>query len=1024
MSRLILVLSLLSLAATAQSIRGWIAGATAPGARVKLVSAETARARELVADSAGRFQLLNVAPGEYTVEITAPGFATLTRSVTLGLNQEIELEAPLARTGERQQVEVRGSAPLLRTESAAQGGLLTNQQIVDLPLDGRNYYELALLLPGVSPAAQGSAGSVRGDFAVSVNGARDDANLFSLDGAYNGDPKLNGAAITSPVDGIREFEVATSGYDASFSRNAGGQVNVALKSGSNSLHGTAYEFFRNAALDARNFFAPAGEPDPRYQRNQFGGSLGGPIRKDRTFFFADYEGRLAREGFARRTNVPSLAERNGDFSANPYPVIDPYTQMPFPGNRIPNNRLDPIGVRIAALYPLPNRNVPGQNYASAPVGLDDSHTTDLRIDHSLSGRDELMGRYSYSNRDFSQPFSGAAFPQFPGYGTNAPRQAHNAVIGETHTFSPVLINEARVAFSRLSLDVTSQNQATNLNAQVGLPNLWTNSRDNGLSYITVLGYSPLGDEYNNPQRGVTNTYQLTDQVTWSRGSHIYKFGGEIRKLEQNAFRDVQSRGFINFIGFTGNALSELLQGMPAISGGARLDNPQHLRTESYSLFAQSTHKVSRDLTITAGARYEYNSPAVDPADRANLYDVSTGALTPVGANGMPRAGYRPDRNNFGPRIGFAYTPGTPGTVIRGGYGIYFDQSSLAPSEGLYFNAPYFDFRLFFALPQLPLSLANPWPANFPFPTPPSGFAFDRNLRTPYVQQWSFGVQQQVGIGRVAELNYAGTKGTRLYGARDINQPGPSAAQVNPRPNYYFDDINQLESRSNSTYHSMQASVRQQFRRGVTFFAGYTWAKSIDDASGFFPSAGDPNFPQDSRNLSAERGRSNFDVRHRLAASGSWLIGRGFTLNGILTMQSGRPFTVALPSEFDNSGTGRSSLGFGANDRPNVSGNASVSNPTPERWFDTSAFSTPPRGAFGNAGRNILDGPGQAALNVSMLKSFRLTEGLSVQMRAEAFNLLNHTNFDLPANFVGAAGFGSISSAQSPRHIPLGLKLLF
>jgi hypothetical protein len=1023
-SKLILVFVLFSLAIAAQSIRGWIAGSTAPGAHVRLTSVETARGRELVADSAGRFQALNVAPGEYTVEISAAGFATLTRTLALGLNQELELEAPLVRAGERQQVEVHGAAPLLRTESAAQGGLLTNQQIVDLPLDGRNYYELALLLPGVSPAAQGAAGGVRGDFAMSVNGARDDANLFSLDGAYNGDPKLNGAAITSPVDGIREFEVATSGYDASFSRNAGGQVNVASKSGSNSLHGTAYEFFRNGALDARNFFAPAGEPDPRYQRNQFGGSLGGPIRKDKTFFFADYESRLAREGFARRTNVPTAAERTGDFSANPYPVIDPYTQAPFPGNRIPSYRQDPIGVKIAALYPLPNRNVAGQNFASAPIGRDDSHTTDLRLDHSIGARDELMARYSYSNRDLFEPFSGAAFAQFPGYGNNAPRQAHNAVIGETHTFSPVLINEARLAFSRLSLRVNQQNQATDVNAQVGLPRLWSNSRDNGLSYITVLGYSPLGDEYNNPQRGVTNMYQLTDQVSWSRGAHIYKFGGEIRKLEQNAFRDVQSRGFINFIGFTGNALSELLQGLPAISGGARLDNPQHLRTESYSLFAQSTHKVTRDLTITAGARYEYNSPAVDPADRANLYDVQTGGLTPVGKNGMPRAGYFADRNNFGPRIGFAYSPSLPGTVIRGGYGIYFDQSSLAPSEGLYFNAPYFDFRLFFALPQLPLSLANPWPANFPYPTPPSGFAFDRNLRTPYVQQWSFGVQQQAGAGRVVELNYAGSKGTRLYGARDINQPGPSAAPQNPRPNYYFDDINRLESRSNSSYHSMQASARQQFRRGLTFFAGYTWAKSIDDASGFFPSAGDPNFPQDSRNLSAERGRSNFDVRHRLAASASWLMGRGFSLNGILTIQSGRPFTVALPSELDNSGTGRSSLGFGANDRPNVSGDARLADPTPERWFNTAAFALPARGTFGNAGRNILDGPGQAALNVSLLKSFRLKESLSVQMRAEAFNLLNHTNFDLPANFLGAAGFGSISSAQNPRHLQLGLKLLF
>jgi hypothetical protein len=1008
--RSICFLILLSLSLSAQTVSGLLSGDTVPGARVKVTNVETAKSKETTADAAGRFQILTLTPGEYTVEVAAAGFQTLSRPIAVALNQEIQLHAPLVRSGEHQQVEVRALAPLLKTESAAIGGVIANQQITDLPLDGRNYYELSLLLPGVFPAAPGSAGSVRGDFSVNINGAREDANNFSLDGVYNGDPKLNGSGITSPVDGIREFEVATSGYDASFSRNAGGQVNVALKSGSNAVHGTAYEFLRNAGLDARNYFAPAGEKDPRYQRNQFGLSLGGPVRKDRTFFFADYEGRRAREGFSRRTNVPTALERIGDFSQSNLYAIDLYTQMPFPGNKIPTSRLDPIGLKIAALYPLPNRTVPGQNYVAAPIGSDDSDNTDVRLDHSLTSRDDLMVRYSFARRDLFEPYAGSSFSQVPGYGNIVPRQAHNLALAETHVFSPSLINELRAGFNRVGNSVNQQNQNNDLNKQVGLPNLSTNTRDTGLTFLTVTGYSPLGDEYNNPQRGVTNTYQVSDQMTWSRGKSTYKFGGDFRRLQQNAFRDVQSRGLINFIGFTGNPLAELLTGMPAFSAGARMNNPQHLRMNSFNLFAQSTHRVTTNLTLTAGLRWEYNTVPTDlnPAFRPN---------------------FQPDRNNFGPRVGFAYSAGPHGTVIRGGYGLYFDQSSLAPSEGTYFNYPYFDLRYYFFSAELPLTLANPFPANYPIPTPPSGNVVDPNIRTPYIQQWSFGVQQQAGRGRVVEVGYVGSKGTALYAARDVNQSAPFQYRPDPR----YQDIIRLESRANSSYHALQASVRQQFTRGLTFLGAYTWSKSIDDASGFFNSAGDPNFPQDSYHVDNDRGRSNFDARQRLTASGSWLLpspsaaGKwlsGFSLNGILTLQTGRPFTVALPADLDNSGTGRANLGFGANDRPNLVGEAHLPNPTADRWFNTSAFAIGPQGTFGNAGRNILDGPGLASFNLSLLKTVAIRESLSLQLRAESFNLLNRTNLDLPNNFLGGAGFGAISTAQNPRHIQLGLKLLF
>jgi hypothetical protein len=1025
----------------AQDSRGAILGVVMDGAgrpvasSVVVASEETGKRRTYKVGGSGRFAAHQLDPGRWRVTVKAAGYQEQTRVLELTVNHEVDLRIALVREGQREAVTVEGAAPLVRTDTTATGGSVLNSQIVDLPLDGRNYYELVLLLPGVAPPAEGSAGSVRGKFAVNVNGMREDANGFLLDGVYNGDPTLNGPAVTSPVDAIREFEVAASTYDASFGRNAGAQVNVVLKSGTNAVHGTVYQFFRNAALDARNFFSPAGEPDPRYQRNQFGFSLGGPIRRNRTFFFTDYEGRRMREGFPRITNVPTGLERQGDFSQSPVPVvIDPAARAPFPGARIPLARIDPIGSRIAALYPLPNRPAPGRNFVSAPIARDTNDSFDVRIDHSLGARSQLAARYSFGDRFFFEPFAGPAFAQVPGFGNLVPRRGQNAMISETRTFTPNFINELRLGFNRVAVGVTQENYARNLNAEVGLPTDWGDPRRQGLSMITVLGHSPLGDEFNNPQANANNTYQVSNLATWSRGRTTVKFGGEYRKLEQSAFRDVQARGFINFIGFTGNALSELLQGLPAVSGRARVDNPQRLRMESYNAFAQASHRVSQALTLHLGLRYEYNTPAVDPGDRATLYDEGTRSLVAAGTGGMPRAGYYPDRNNFGPRAGFAWAPGRGLTVVRGGYGVYFDQSSLAPSEGLYFNAPHFDFRLFFALPNLPLTLRNPFPSNFPVAVPGSAFAFDRGLRTPYIQHWNFQIQRQIGTRSQIEVGYVGSKGTRLLAARDINQGLPTPGPMVMRPNRMFDDISRLESRANSNFHSFQLGARRQLANGFTFMAGYTFARSIDDASGFFPSASDPNFPQDSNNLRAERARSNFDIRQRFVLSYSYLLPRvrgpagwllnGWQTHGIWVFQTGRPFTVALPSDLDNSGTGRSMLGFGANDRPHVLRNPALDRPGADRWFDTAAFVIPARGTFGNAGRNIVDGPGFATFNLSLFRNFSVRESWTLQFRVESFNALNRANFNQPESFLGGAGFGSITSAQHPRHIQLGLKLLF
>jgi hypothetical protein len=1026
-----------------------ITGAQLAGADIRLVHVATNETRSLRTGAEGEFSIPQLPPGAYRLEIEATGYGKYTREFELQVNRTQQLDVtlevgPLAV----EVVNVTDSLPTIQKDTAATGTVIENRQIVGLPLDGRNFYELSLLVPGAVPAAPGSAGSVRGDFSFSVNGAREDGNNFLLDGVYNVDPKLNTFGVLPSVDAIREFEMLTSTYDASFGRNAGAQVNVVLKSGSNQIHGSAYEFFRNGALDARNYFAPSDQPAPQYQRNQFGFSLGGPIRRDRSFFFVDYEATRAREGITRVTNVPTLAERNGDFSQSalsPAP-LDPLTGQPFTGGVIPTARINTIGRAIANLYPLPNRAVPFQNFVSSPTQRDRNDTFDVRLDHALSPRSNLTFRYSFGDRNLFEPFTGATFSLVPGYGATVPRRSQNIMLSETHVFTPAFINDVRLAFNRVALSVIQENAGTSINNQVGLPELSSDARDFGLSLINVTGFSPLGHEGNNPQNSVTNTYQILDTATYARGSHLFKFGLDFRFVQQNAFRDVQSRGFLTFsqsAGLTGNALADLLLGSPFITGGARLDNAQHLRTNSYNFFVNDSYRVTPRLTLNAGLRYEYNSPSVDTADRANIYDPATRSLVAVGTNGVPRSGYTPDRNNFAPRVGLAWTLGAEGrTVLRAGYGVYYDQSALAPGEALYFNAPYFDFNLYFSLPGLPLSVNDPFPSFFPVPLPDSALAIQRDLRTAYMQHWSFGVQRDLGGSRVLEVSYVGSKGTKLLAGRDINQGQLTTLPFVLRPVPQFDDINILESRANSNYNSLQVRFQQRLDFGLSFLTSYAWSKSIDDASGFFTSAGDPNFPQNSFDVRQERALSNFDVRHRLSVSYSYDLpfGRGraflsdagllskvfgrWQMNGIVTLQSGRPFTVALLPEIDNSGTGRSTLGFLGNDRPNVVGQATLGPRTPERWFNTDAFAFPPRGTFGNAGRNILTGPGTENVNLSLLKNMTLRERLDLQLRAEVFNLFNHPNFNLPDNFLGSPTFGRILSAQSPRHIQFGLKLLF
>ena len=844
---------------------------------------------------------------------------------------------------------------------------------------------------------------MRGDFSFSVNGGREDFNSFLLDGVDNVDPKLNTAGVRPPVDAIQEFEVLTSTPEASHGRQSASQVSVVLKSGTNQLRGTAYTFVRNGALDSKNYFAPQSEPDPEYQRMQSGFSLGGPVSRDRMFFFADYEGTRADEGITRIATVPTDAARNA----------------------IPPAFTHPVGRAIALLYPSPNRPGLTGNFVSSPTQRDNSDHFDVRTDTAWGSSFDLMARYSFADRRLFEPFSGPGFSFLPGYGNDVARRGQNFVAGATHILSPRLLNETRIGFNRISASVRPELGGP-VNRTVGLPEPWADVRDAGLSLITVTGYSALGHEYNNPQSGTTNTIQIADTLTWTRGDHLMKAGFDARLIHQDAFRDVQARGSLTFTGaFTQNPLVDLLSGLPTFTTLARLDNPQRLRTESYAAFLQDSFRIRPNLTLSAGLRYDLTSPPVDGEDRASLYNPRTGALQAVGEGGLPRAGYSTDRNNWAPRVGMAWTvDAAETTVVRGAYGIHYNHAALAPSEGIYFNAPYFNYAAYFTSPLGLVTLSDPFPRGFPIPTPNPALGIQADLRTPYLHEFNVTLQRQLGPTRVAEVAYVGSRGRNLIASRDINQPRPGTAQPNLRPDPRFADITLIESRARSEFDSLQARFQQRYAFGCTMLVAYTLGKSMDDASGFFTSAGDPNFPQDSANLGAEWGRSSFDVRHRFSVSFSYDLPFQFTVAGIVAMQTGRPFTVALLPEVDNSNTGRSSLGFGANDRPNVSGAAAADNQDPNRWFNTAAFSMPAYGTFGNAGRNILEGPGYQNVNLALLKQVQLPGRTRLQLRAEAFNLLNRVNFDLPDNFFGSPTFGQILSAGSPRHIQFGARFLF
>jgi hypothetical protein len=1013
---------------TSGSISGYVMDpSNRPIAGVSLTALDPghAVARQSTTDLAGFYRFLDLPPGVYAVSVSAKGFEpTSAKDMRVEVNSQVRADFHPVISGKGESVTVRAQVRTLATESSDLGTVMERSQIDSLPLLQRDFLQLAMLTPGVLPPVQNSELSTRGNFAMHANGAREEYNDFLLDGVDNNDADVNRYTLQPPIDAIQEFKISTNCYSAEYGRSAGGQVNVITRSGSNEFHGFLYEYLRNRVLDARNFFDPSEKP--KYVRNQFGGGVGGPMVRNRFFFFANADGLTLRQGFSRLATVPTAAERSGDLSSLGSPIFDPFTGQPFPGNQIPSSRIDPIASKILSLYPLPNLGGAGGNYLGQPVGNDSESQLNVRGDYRVSDTDQITLRYSYGRNHLLEPFAEAS-TQIPGFGDYVYDTGHNAMIHELHTFGPRSVNSLILGFNRALRQVLPQNHTTDVNQLWGVNYLPARSVDFGYPAVAVQGFPQVGDLTSLPIDRAENTYQLTDVLSLVRGNHGIKIGAEFRKLEHNGILDIYARGQLSFTGaLSGSGMSDLLLGLPTLGIQSQFNNQQTLRVFASNFFVQDDWKLRPNLTLNLGLRYEYNTPPTDPFNRMSVFDLATQQVYQVGTHGLSRSGIQPDVNNFAPRIGFAWSPAA-NLVVSGGYGIYYDAGMFTSTTALNFNPPYFTIRVFFPTQTSLLTLANPFPLNGGFVPPASLSTISRDFVTPYVQDWNFNVQRDFRAVGTLSVAYAGSKGTHLLYSRDLNQPLPGDGPLYTRAPYpNFSNIFFEESAGNSEFQSLQVTFNRPLAHGLSFTAVYMFSKSMDDTSAFLGTQADTNFPQNSHNYRLEHALSSFDMPQRFTAAWvyqtparNWLT-RNSEVRSILTVQDGQPFTPIV--SFDNSNTGNSQFGF---DRPNVVGNPNLSDPTPQEWFNTAAFQIAPKYTFGSAGRNILRGPGLASFDLSLVRRFHIAESHTVSFEAQAFNLLNRVNFDLPQAVVDETGsFGRVFSAKAPRQIQFALRYHF
>jgi len=1052
---------------TVSSISGDVvdpAGRVIQGARVVLVDKFHATTRTSTTDATGGYEMIGLQPAEYTASVSAPGFAELVRSdISLPVNSALRLDFRLQVGGPTTKIEVTAPVRALQTERGDLGAVIDQQLVETLPLNSRDFLQLSLLSPGVSPSVEGSQNSSYGSVSMEVNGGREEFNNFLLDGVDNNDSYVNRYAVEPAVDSVQEFKMDTSSYDAEYGRSAAGQVNVITRSGTNSFHGTAYEYLRNKVLDARDYFDGAGFAKAPLIRNQFGAAVGGPIRKDKTFFFANADFFRLRQWAPQDAVVPTDNERAGNVSAlvaQGATIVNPLTGMPFRGNIVP---VSPIAADILKLYPecnypsypLCNQNGSGSNnYLGEPSKPENHVQNTFRGDHQISASDELTLRYSMGIVSRFEPFQETSADEVPGFGQSGDDHGHNALVREQHSFGAKAINSAFFGFNRFSRDFVVQNNQTNVDS----PSVWGVSwlpnlapRDYGYPQISVVGQygalAQVGDSPNFPNLNHNNTYQVGDNFTLVHGKNTFKLGGEIRKLQLNGHLEPYARGSLTFNGIqSGSGFSDLLLGDPFLGIQAQANNPIHLRSTSYDIYFQDDWKLRSNLTLNLGGRYEFNSPATDPKNAMSEFVPQTGLIVPVGTNGVTDSGFSPDYKNFAPRVGLAWSVAR-NMVVRAGYGLYYDAGMFIVGSSAYFNPPQYTADVYFEP-----TLQNPF-AGFNI-SPAQLSALSPKIVTPYMQQWNLTTEGSVGKRGTLTLSYVGTTGSHLIRVSDLNQPtlSPAGNQYNVqsrRPYPTYSSIGYIESEGASNYNAFEAHFTGRVNSALSLWTSYTYSHSIDSQSAFLNDNADENFPQDSHNIAAERGPSSFDMRQHFVVAyivtlphgNRWT--RNTEFQGIATAESGQPFTPMISTDNANTGDSNSPGQSGAN-RPNIVGNPFQSghvagNPTcvapagpvhtVAQWFNPCAFADPAANTYGDAGRNSLLGPDYSSFDISLLRRFALPiDRLTLTVEVESFNLFNKPKFDLPQAFTDQPTSGQISSdnqrGQNPRQLQLAARLSY
>ena len=1057
------------------------AAALVSKAEVSVHNAQTGLTRTVRSSRQGEYQFSDLPVGLYLLEVQAPGFATYSASsIRIDIGQVVTRSVQLQIASEHNVVNVSGEAVTVDT-SPTLGNVVSEREAVDLPLNGRDLTQLGLLQPGVAPMTAGLAeagGIARSGQAYAVNGQRPESNNYLLDGASNVDSVNGGYALRTPVDAVSEFRILSLNAPAEYGDTSGATTSVVTKSGGNALHGDLYEFLRNDALDARNFFAAQTEP---LHRNQYGATLGGPIRKDKDFFFLYYEGQRDSEGKTQAAIVPTAAERTGDFSGlinpatgQPALLINEFTGQPFPGNKIPSFLQNPIALKAAQLYPLPN--IGANVFESTQLGSTNYDQGGARLDHYFGVNDQLLVRYSTSSlHQFDPlPIAGAGVPGFPvvdDIRTNA------ATATWVHLISPQIVQTVRGSFFR---NVFLAGQATNHSpgSDLGFQYQPTLGLNEGVPYLIVSGYASLGNPITGPQNTYQNDFQGSYSLAMTRGRHNLKFGFDITHQQINVLFGIATNGFFVFAPFPASdsfASFLLGQSVQFFQGGGQFD--RGLRKWDSAGYAQDEFRITPRLTLNLGLRYEVNTPYTDIRNRLNAWEpgrqskiypqAPEGLLFP-GDPGVPAGIAAVDYHEFMPRVGLAWDPfGDSKTTIRAGYGIFYDGFTNGTGGPLQASVSALPWTEAYQLPGPGFNIANPYGSAAPpfstqnFVAPATVLTVQSGMVPPYSQNWNFSIEHAIAKDYLLDIRYVGNKGTHLPRFIEANPvvfgPGVNANNNNEMRQYTscnaagicnYGSVGLLADDSSSTYHALEIAFSRQFSHGLSFLASYWFSKSLDyistlNVAGSAPTlvAGENDLAQNPNDLRAEHGPSLFDARSRFVFSATWalpkwqnasrgvaLITNGWQLNTISNFSSGTPFTVYDSANVSLQGSAPEITGFYSS-RPDLISDPNTGQPhTANQWVTRAPFlqlnPQTQAGQFGNEGRNVVRGPGIENVDLSLFKNFNIDEHRRVQFRAECFNLLNHANFGLPENDLESPAFGQILQAGPPRLLQLALKLVF